>query len=54
MLRIKMWLHLFDVISQSMMSGHNHMLYKYYRNCSGIYMQPELVYDYKIDVMQRL
>ena len=31
-----MWLHRFDVISQSIMSGHNNMLYKYYRNCSGI------------------
>ena len=29
----------FDVISQSIMSGHNNMLYKYYRNCSGICMQ---------------
>ena len=28
MLRIKMWLHRFDVISQSIMSGHNNMLYK--------------------------
>ena len=27
-----MWLHRFDVISQSIMSGHNNMLYKYYRN----------------------
>ena len=34
--RIKMWLHRFDVISQSIMSGHNNMLYKYYRNCSDI------------------
>ena len=38
-LRIKMWLHRFDVISQSIMPGHNNMLYKYYRNCSGICMQ---------------
>ena len=33
-----MWLHRMDVISQSIMSGHNNMLYKYYRNCSGICM----------------
>ena len=25
-----MWLHRFDVISQSILSGHNNMLYKYY------------------------
>ena len=35
----KMWLHRFDVISQYIMSGYNSMLYKYYRNCSGICMQ---------------
>ena len=34
-----MWLHRFDAISQSIMSGHNNMIYKYYRNRSGIRMQ---------------
>ena len=35
----QMWLHLFDVISLSIMSGCNNMRYKYYRICFGICMQ---------------
>ena len=35
-----MWLHRFDVISQSIMSGHNSMLYKYYWNlCRHMYLK---------------
>ena len=38
-----MWLHRFDVISQSIISVHNNTLYKYYRICSGIYMHASFV-----------
>ena len=40
-----MWLHRMDVILQSIMSGHNNMLYKYYSNCSGIYTHACTVCD---------
>ena len=35
----QMWLHRFDVISLSIMSGRNYMRYKYYRICFGMHAE---------------
>ena len=42
-LHSQMWLHPFDVISLSIMSGRNNIRYKYYKICFGIYMRAESV-----------
>ena len=35
----QMWLHWFDIISLSFVSGCNNMRYKYYMICFGKFMQ---------------